>query len=364
MPQPHRDELKKAINRLVKSFQTVLYEKDEAFLKNMQTRNLAGDDVTRYQFWEWTQGVGLYGIWRLFEKTKDFTYLNILTTYYNTQIAAGLPGKNINTMAPVLTLSYLYEYTGNETYGKVCHEWTRWVVESLPRTEEGGFQHITSDSENDQELWDDTLFMAVLLVANMGRIAGNQAWQSEAQYQFLLHTQYLASKKNGLWYHGFTFHGRHNFARAFWARGNCWVTISIPLLLEMLPLSHALQRFFTNVLKQQAKTLCALQTPEGMWHTLLDDPSSYVEASATAGFGYGLLKAVHTGLLGEEYLLCAEKALTAVLARIDEQGNVADVSYGTPMGRENKGFYKTIPLQQMPYGQALAILLLMEALDA
>ena len=36
------------------------------------------------------------------------------------------------------------------------------------------------------------------------------------------------------------------------------------------------------------------------------------------------------------------------------------VSYGTPMGRESKDFYKKIPIQPMPYGQALAMLLLIE----
>ena len=32
-----------------------------------------------------------------------------------------------------------------------------------------------------------------------------------------------------------------------------------------------------------------------------------------------------------------------------------------PMGRESKDFYKQIPLRPMPYGQAMAILFLMEA---
>ncbi|GAA3330706.1 hypothetical protein GCM10020331_084340 [Ectobacillus funiculus] len=30
----------------------------------------------------------------------------------------------------------------------------------------------------------------------------------------------------------------------------------------------------------------------GLWHTLLNDPSSYVEASCTAGFAFGTLKAI------------------------------------------------------------------------
>lgn len=48
---------------------------------------------------------------------------------------------------------------------------------------------------------------------------------------------------------------------------------------------------------------------------------------------------------------------------IDETGVVRQVSYGTPMGRDSKDFYKKIPLHSMPYGQAMAMLFLIEAED-
>jgi unsaturated rhamnogalacturonyl hydrolase len=97
-----------------------------------------------------------------------------------------------------------------------------------------------------------------------------------------------------------------------------------------------------------------------MWHTLLDDPSSYLESSATCGFGYGVLRAVKMGLLDQSYLEVSKKALQAILENIDENGVVQKVSYGTPMGKDTKDFYKQIPLRPMPYGQALAMLFLME----
>ena len=210
-------------------------------------------------------------------------------------------------------------------------------------------------------VWDDTLFMTVLVLANMGRILGRQDYTDEAVYQFLLHTKYLADKKTGLWYHGFTFHGNHNFAGAFWGRGNCWVTIAIPLLLEMLPIGQPARRILVNALENQIASLAKYQDGNGMWHTLIDDPTSYVEASATSGFGYGILKAVHMGLVDAAYAENAKKALAPILKCIREDGIVDQVSYGTAMGRETKDFYKQIPLRQMPYGQAMAMLFLMEA---
>ena len=42
-------QVKDALERVIASFQTVLYEDDEQFLENMKTKNLEGDDIRRYQ---------------------------------------------------------------------------------------------------------------------------------------------------------------------------------------------------------------------------------------------------------------------------------------------------------------------------
>lgn len=350
------------LNALVKGFMPVLYAPDDPdFTSNKLANGIEDTMRSRYQFWEWPHGVGLFGLWKLYEKTGDVHYLGMLEQYYDERIKEGLPGKNVNTMAPILALSYLAEHTGNARYVEVCTEWAGWVMEGgLARTKEGGFQHRTTDDENSGQLWDDTLMMTVLAVANVGRMLGKESYVQEAIYQFLLHAEYLCDVKSGLWYHGWTFEGNHHFSEAFWGRGNCWVTIAIPLFLETKGLPESVRRYLETILVRQINALVPLQDAGGMWHTLLDDPSSYLESSATCGFGYGVLRAVKMGLLDQSYLEVSKKALQAILENIDENGVVQKVSYGTPMGKDTKDFYKQIPLRPMPYGQALAMLFLME----
>ena len=355
--------IKEKLSRLIEAFTPILYEDDDIFLENMKGRNLAGDDIRLYQHWEWTQGVGLYGLWKLFDRTKDEKYLDILVKFFDQQLAIGFPALNVNTMAPFLTMSYVGEYLKSERYLEPCRRSAAWVMEHFPRTKEGGFQHMTSDTLNDQELWDDTLFMTVLFLANMGRMEGKREYIEEAQYQFLLHAKYLADPETGLWYHGWTFNGNHNFAGAFWGRGNCWVTIAIPEFLQMVDCDPEVAAKLQQILLNQINSLVKHQNENGMWHTLIDDATSYVESSATCGFGYGILKAVHTGLIAPEYEAAARKALVPIMDYIADSGVVNQVSYGTPMGRESKDFYKNIALRQMPYGQALAILFLIECLN-
>ena len=202
--------------------------------------------------------------------------------------------------------------------------------------------------------------MAVLPLANIGRILGRQDYIDEAIYQFLIHIKYLTDKKTGLWYHGYTFQGCHNFTEALWGRGNSWVTAAIPLFLEIVQVGEADRRILESALLRQVESLALFQNEKGMWHTLLDDSTSYIEASATCGFGFGILKAVSEGIIPKKYQNNAIRALNPILNCIDENGVLQQVSYGTPMGRDSKDFYKNIPLHPMPYGQAMAILFLMQ----
>lgn len=350
------------LNRLIDAFSPILYEDDETFLRNMQEKNLAGDDIRRYQHWEWTQGVGLYGLWKLFDRTHEQKYLDMLTRFFDGQLSIGFPALNVNTVTPFLTMAFVGEYLQEEKYLAPCRETAAWIMQHFPRTEEGGFQHMTSDTLNDQELWDDTLFMTVLFLAKMGVIEHQESYVQEAEKQFLLHAKYLSDPVTGLWYHGWTFNGRHNFAKAFWGRGNCWVTIAIPEFLQMAQVSPATRTALTQALQRQVDSLARYQAENGMWHTLIDDPASYEESSATCGFAYGILRGVRMGLLAPECEALSRKALTSILHHIGDDGVVQQVSYGTPMGRESRDFYKNIEIKPMPYGQALAMLFLIECL--
>lgn len=358
----NRVEAEEKLQLVIKNFQETLYDNDETYMKIMEESSLAGDDINRYRHWEWPQGVGIFGLWKMFEESKDKKYLNFVTKYYDDHLLMGLPSKNINTTAPLLTLAYLYEYSGKEEYKEVCIEWAEWLLHELPKTIECGFQHITSDSVNEEEIWADTLFMTVLFLAKMGKLLDKSEWIEAAKYQFLLHIKYLADKVTGLWYHGWTFKDNNNFVEALWGRGNCWITVAIPEFLNMIPCEYSVRKFLIEALERQIQSMVKYQDEGGMWHTLIDDESSYLEASATCGIAYGILKAVHMGLIHDRYLTSAYKALNPILELIDEDGQLGQVSYGTYMGRESKEYYKNVEIRTMPYGQAMAMLFLFESL--
>ena len=350
------------IDKLIDNLVNITDETGEFLLKLEDGRVI---DTKGWNDWEWTHGIGLYGLLKYWDITGDDKAREIIEDWFANRFAEGTPTKNVNTMSPFLTLAYMQERTGNRSYLPYLDVWAEWIMDGIPRTEENGIQHIVFNSVNYQQMWDDTLMMSVMPLAKIGLLLDRPHYVEEAKRQFMVHTKYLADRKTGLWFHGWTFDGRHNFADALWARGNCWVTIAIPEFIELLdlPETDALRLFLIETLEAQVKALVETQHESGLWHTLLDDPTSYLEASAAAGFAYGILKAVRKGYISDKYRPCAEKAIKAVLENIDETGELQQVSFGTPVFDTLQG-YKDIPLTSMPYGQSMAILALVEYMNA
>ncbi|EOI3467652.1 glycoside hydrolase family 105 protein [Cronobacter turicensis] len=355
-----RDELKAMIYKITDNLINIKDETGQFLLRLDDGRVI---DTKGWAGWEWTHGVGLYGIYQYYRQTGDDRMRAVIDDWFAARFAEGATTKNVNTMAPFLTLAYRYEETRDAALLPWLETWAEWAMYEMPRTDHGGMQHITLAEENHQQMWDDTLMMTVLPLAKIGKLLGRQAYVDEAVYQFLLHVENLMDRETGLWFHGWNYEGCHNFANARWARGNSWVTIVIPDFLELMdwPERHPVRRYLTQVLERQAAALAACQDESGLWHTLLDDPDSYLEASATAGFACGLLKAVRKRYIGKAYAAVAEKAIKGVVANVSPQGELLQVSFGTGMGSD-LDFYRQIPLTSMPYGQAMAILCLTEYL--
>ena len=184
-----------------------------------QDKKTAGSNVSKgliardfgIEEWDWPQGIGLYGLTKLQAYHNDDRYDDFLISWFRRNISIGLPSKNINTTAPFLALMDLVRRKGDREFEKMCLDRAEWLMNELPKTEDGGFQHVTIDSDNNQQLWADTVFMAVLFLAKIASITGNPRYAGECKKQFLLHIRFLADKKTGLWCHGWSFERKDNF---------------------------------------------------------------------------------------------------------------------------------------------------------
>ncbi len=336
-------------------------------LKKMQNMENEGNvkescpiSIISMDSWEWPQGVALFAMYQYYKENEQREGLEFLEQWFDRQIQKGLPEQNVNTTCPMLTLACLYEDLKKEKWRDLLETWAQGVYERMPRAGENAIQHVVSGENNEGQIWDDTLYMTVLFLAKMGQVLGKEEYIQESIDQFLVHIKYLTDRKTGLFYHGWTFLERNHFGEALWARGNSWYTAGLVDYLEVLRKEEGVRKFLLTTLKEQVDALSSCQDESGLWHTLLDDGDSYLETSASCAFAYGILKAVRMGYLDPAYEAVGRRAVCGVMEKIRLDGTVEGVSYGTPVFKE-KEQYKQVPICPMPYGQSMALMMLVEA---
>ena len=309
--------------------------------------------------WDWPQGVAIFSLHREGERYRAF-----INEWAKAEIEKGLPTKNVNTIAPILTLIDYPEYQ------ELCLEWMEWIESNFPRTEEGGLQHITSGpdkfstKENEGQIWIYTFFMSILFIAKMGVKYEKPEWVNEASYQLLLHSKYLLDRETALFYHGWNFIDRQNYGGNFWCRGNSWFTLGVPMFLEIAEtyINPAIKKYILELYRNQVDRLLELRAENYLWHTILNDSESYTETSGSASILAGIYMGLRQGILDEDRIApLAHESLEALLnTQIDEVGTVKGVSAGTPISMFKED-YKQIIQIPMVYGQATTILALVEA---
>lgn len=315
--------------------------------------------------WDWDQGVGLYGIWKHYEATADNSSFAAVQDWFTTRLPRG-QRKHVNSMSVFATLVNLYNVTRDTKWVPYMEEWGSWAMYNLTRTEEGGMQHVTSGSQNTQQLWIDTLMMAAVPLAKIGFLLDKPEYVAEAKKQFDIHIKYLHDEKTGLFFHGWTFVDRDNFAAAHWARGNAWAVITLTEMLELLGSDGEKQNpTLRGTLDAVQAMLPAFQDEVngGLWRTVLDYPvaeGSYIETSASAGFLFSYVKARRKGwITSDKYAATVEMGVKGVLKSIALSGEVRNVSAGTGVG-ETIQHYFNIPKVQTMWGQGMAVMALME----
>ncbi|NIK78593.1 unsaturated rhamnogalacturonyl hydrolase [Paenibacillus castaneae] len=315
--------------------------------------------------WDWNPGVGIVaavqfglaiGDERILEETEDWISRNL---------AESGATKVINTMAPYAVFPMLYVETGKAFYKEKTREIAYWMVNEAPQTREGAFEHtVTENASFREQIWADTLFMAVLFLARAARLLNSRYLADEALKQVLIHLRALQDEHTGLVYHGWNCETADWMSGASWNRANAWIACGIPMILSEVESvsggSDTLDEIKGRYLKL-AMALAKCQHASGLWPTVLDYPDYYEETSGSAGIAYGLYLAVKQNLVPHTMKGHADQALEGLLRQINERGVVAGVSGGTPVLASLEA-YNEVPVFPTLYGQGLTLLLLTEAL--
>ena len=193
-------------------------------------------------------------------------------------------------------------------------------------------------------LWIDDMYMVTFLQSQAYRLTGDRKYIERAGKEMCMYLEKL-QRPDGLFDHA-------PGAPFAWGRGNGWMAAAMAMNLRHLPTDS---EWRAPILKGYRKMMSALlkwQRPNGLWGQLVNDPESYDETSATAMFAYAFAEGAKAGVLNGEYKAAVEKAYAALVARLDEYGNLPDVCVGTGW-KNDRHHYLTRPrCIGDPHGQA------------
>jgi unsaturated rhamnogalacturonyl hydrolase len=304
-------------------------------------------DVT----WSWSCGVAFYGIGRAWEITKKQEYIDFLVNWVDEYIELGLPPFTVNVCAMGHTMITLHEATGDEKYLELAIKKTEYLRTEAIRFGDGVFQHtVSSNNDFPEQAWADTLFMAAYFLLRMGFKLNNKDYIEDALKQFYWHEEYLQDENTNLFYHGWDNINKNHMSGINWARANAWAAYTMAQAFGFLNYLNPSWMQIGDCLSDQLSAIVRLQSEEGLWHTILNDPSSYLETSASSGIAAAL---VIKGLpLHGKYI---KKALEGILNNISPDGTVKNVSSGTAVMLTAEDYNKVPRKRAQGWGQGLTL---------
>ena len=303
--------------------------------------------------WEWPCGVAYYGICEAYETLNNTKYADMLIKWTDEYIDMGLPAWNVNTCAMGHSMITLYKYTKDNKYLDIINGMLEYLKNDAKRFGKNVLQHTVSSADDfPEQAWADTLFMAAFFMLRAGSEFDDEALIKDALNQYYWHIKYLQDEVTSLWYHGYNNIEKNHMSGFYWGRANGWAAYTMSQIKKNLDKWYLYPECMEAEcsLRDQLAAVKCLQSPDGLYRTLLDDETTYEEVSASCAIAAAMIE--NQNPLHTKYV---QKSLDGILRNITDDGRVLNVSGGTAVMRDREG-YANIPKDWIQgWGQGLAL---------
>ncbi len=215
-----------------------------------------------------------------------------------------------DAIAHIPLLAYAARETGEARLMRALSEARRYAYEVAPRDAAGTLYHVTDAAQ----FWSDSPYMAPPAFAALGDIdeavrqlrgMRKALWDPEMRMM-----RHIRDAVTGNWVRGLC-----------WGGGNGWTAAGLAEIIACMPADRAEER---NELVAWLEALLAgciaHRRADGLFHDIVDDPSSFVESNLGQMLAYAIFESVHGGWLATSWLPDAHIMREAAIARIDRDG--------------------------------------------
>ena len=226
---------------------------------------------------------------------------------------------------------YAAKITGDHLYSEAAEEMLQLLLTTTHRSKNGALYHMNRK----KEIWVDAFYMAPPFLA----VAGHP---EEAVRQIEGYREFLWNDDDRLYSHRWDDENKMFVRRDYWGVGNGWAAAGITRVIRALPekMAEEKERLITYA-KEVIDGCLAHMRDDGLFHNVVDDPSTFVETNLGQMIGYSIYRGVAGGWLDKSYVESAERMREAAGGKVDRYGLVQGVcgvpdfdrSYVAPEGQ-------------------------------
>jgi unsaturated rhamnogalacturonyl hydrolase len=273
-----------------------------------------------FRVWGFGESIGV----RALLATGDPLHEGFVRGLFASWMGKGGPRTPDDHVAPGSELLMLYQRSGEPWLLDAARRLAA-VHASLPELD-GVRLHRAEQPGFRRQIWVDCMHVDGPFLARLGRITGEDDYFDQAARQLLTYAR-LLQEPSGLFRHGWeALCGRNG---QLWARGNGWALTGMLATLTELPHGHPSAPEIGQRIDDLLRALKTHQSGDGLWHTVIDDDSTYRETTLAAMVAYAL----HEDTRGFETMRTA--AEIAVLQNVSAAGELGLTSEATPVAERH-----------------------------
>lgn len=307
-----------------------------------------------FRLWGFGEGIALRGLMRAGEATSDAEPHGFANALLRAYVGRGVAKSPEEHVAPGAELLTLYQQTGGASLLDAALKLAA-LHASFPANERGARTHRADLPGWRKQIWVDCMDAEAPFLARLGEVTGDAKYFDQAADELTAYARLLQDEASGLFYHGYEEACGVN--GQLWARGNGWALMGLIETLAALPARHHSSAELRARLQHLCRGLAAHQHADGLWHTVVTNDTTYLEATLAVMTAYALHEAFGRDLLSrDEFGEMERRARAAALKCVDDDGALRLVSDATPVGELK--MYATRPFGVFPWGQGPLLLML------
>jgi rhamnogalacturonyl hydrolase YesR len=204
----------------------------------------------------------------------------------------------------------------------------------LHRTARNRIGLIGHDDTADFAIPDVTLFsVSALMIAAAHGTANSAAYRDQALFQLRTSIDTFLAPDTGL---AKTLYRNGATGSTYWTRASGWLLWAITAMLRRLDRNHDAFRGFTDDLRRLVDGMTRVQTANGGFHVLLNDPSTPLDSTGPAMFALGVHESVRRGWLPDSHAPAAANAWQFVKSNLTDDGVLRNTYYVWALPAENR----------------------------